>query len=98
MKDSAAKAAAAATAAAPSFKVGRCNVQVAPIKPTLKPNRTKRLKLKRNIMLSTSAFSCKLRHYTKHSQRASKKKVAKVGRCRLTRVEINVGSAWYQRL
>jgi len=39
-------------------------VQVAPIKPTLKPPGTKHLKLKCDIVLSTFAFKFKLRRYT----------------------------------
>jgi hypothetical protein len=34
------------------------------MKPTLKPPGTKRLKLKCDILLSTSAFKSKLHHYT----------------------------------
>jgi len=40
-------------------------VQVDPIKPTLKPPGTKRLKLKRDILLSKSAFKFSLRRYNK---------------------------------
>jgi len=40
-------------------------VQVAPIKPTLKPTGTKRLKLNYDILFSTSAFKFNLRRYTK---------------------------------
>jgi len=40
-------------------------VQVDPIKPKLKPPGTKRLKLKCDIMLSTSAFKFELRLYSK---------------------------------
>ena len=39
-------------------------MQVDPIKPRLKPNGTKRLKLKRNELLSISAFKFNLRRYT----------------------------------
>ena len=39
-------------------------VQVAPIKPKLKPPGTKRLKLKCDILLSTSAFKFNLRRHT----------------------------------
>jgi len=38
-------------------------VQVAPIRPTLKAPRTKRLKLKCDILLSTAAFKSNLRRY-----------------------------------
>jgi len=38
-------------------------VQADPIKPTLKPTGTKRLKLKCDILLSTSAFKYNLRRY-----------------------------------
>jgi len=38
-------------------------VQVDPIKPKLKPPGTKRLKLKCDILLSTSAFKFNLRRY-----------------------------------
>ena len=40
-------------------------VQVDPMKPKLKPPGTKRLKLKCDILLSTSAFKFSLRRYTK---------------------------------
>ena len=40
-------------------------MQVDPIKPTLKPPGTKRLKLKCDSMVSTSAFDFNLRHYIK---------------------------------
>jgi hypothetical protein len=39
-------------------------VQIDPIKPTLKPPGTKRLKLKCDILLSSSAFKSNLHHYT----------------------------------
>ena len=39
-------------------------MQVDPIKPKLKPPGTKRLKLKCDILLSTSAFKFRLRRYT----------------------------------
>ena len=39
-------------------------VQVDPIKPTLKPTGNKRLKLKCDTLLSTSAFKSNLRRYT----------------------------------
>ena len=38
-------------------------MQLDPIKPTLKPRGTKRLKLKYDELLSTSAFKFKLRRY-----------------------------------
>jgi hypothetical protein len=63
-------------------------VQVEPIKPKLKSPGTKHLKLKCDILLSTSAFKFKLRRYSVvnfgwwslllHMQ------TALVGRCRLT--------------
>jgi hypothetical protein len=40
-------------------------VQLDPIKPKLKPPGTKRLKLKRDILLSIFAFKFNLRHYIK---------------------------------
>ena len=40
-------------------------MQVDPIKPKLKPPGTKRLKLKCDVLLSTSAFKFNLRRYTK---------------------------------
>ena len=40
-------------------------MQVAPIKPNLKPPGTKRLKANFDIILSTSAFKSNLRRYTK---------------------------------
>ena len=40
-------------------------MQVDPMKPKLKPPGTKPLKLKCNILLSTSAFNFNLRRYTK---------------------------------
>jgi hypothetical protein len=39
-------------------------VQVDPIKPTLEPTGTKRLKLKCDVLLSTAAFKFDLRRYT----------------------------------
>jgi hypothetical protein len=42
-------------------------VQIDPIKPTLKPSGTKRLKLKSDGLLSTSAFKFSLRRYTEGS-------------------------------
>ena len=63
-------------------------VQVDPIKPTLKPPGTKRLTLKCDILLSTSAFTSNLHHYT--SGRSLKEAIRMVverivvGRCRLT--------------
>ena len=39
-------------------------VQVDPMKPMLKPPGTKHLKLKRDVLLSTSAFTFNLRRYT----------------------------------
>jgi len=43
-------------------------VQADPIKPTLKPTGTKRLKLKCDILLSTSAFKFNLRRYIMGAQ------------------------------
>ena len=43
-------------------------MQVEPIKPTLKPNGTKRLKLQCDILPSTSVFNFNLRRYTKAMQ------------------------------
>jgi len=40
-------------------------VQLDPIKTTLKPTGTQRLKLKCHVLLSTSAFTSSLRRYTK---------------------------------
>ena len=42
-------------------------MQVDPMKPKLKPPGTKRLRLKCDILLSTSAFKFNLRRYTKDS-------------------------------
>jgi len=47
---------------APSTPPGRA-VQVDPIKPTLKPTGTKRLKFNFDELLSTSAFKFNLRRY-----------------------------------
>ena len=44
-------------------------VQVDPIKPTLKPPGTNRLKLKCDILLSNFAFKFNLRRYTKAAAR-----------------------------
>jgi len=44
-------------------------VQVGPIKPKLKPPVSKRLKLKSDILLSTSAFKLNLRRYSEASER-----------------------------
>ena len=38
-------------------------MQIDPIKPTLKPCETKRLKLKHDELLSNFAFECNLRRY-----------------------------------
>jgi hypothetical protein len=64
------------------------------MKPKLKPPGTKRLELKCDILLSTSAFKFNSRRYTKVAKKGDKKgdKKAKavevaepmVGRCRLT--------------
>ena len=45
-------------------------MQVDPIKPTLKAPGTKRLKLKCDILLSTSAFKFNLRRYTEQAASA----------------------------
>jgi hypothetical protein len=45
-------------------------VQVDPIKPTLKPPGTKRLKLEFDVLLSNFAFKLNLRRYTKVQQLA----------------------------
>jgi len=50
-------------AAAPRGTVHGRAVQVDPIKPTLKPPRTKRLKLNHDVLLSTFAFKFILRRY-----------------------------------
>jgi len=46
-------------------------VQVDPIKPTLKPPGTERLKLNCEILLSTSDFKFNLRRYTKEAAAAA---------------------------
>jgi hypothetical protein len=48
-------------------------VQFDPIKPTLEPTGTKRLKLKCNVLLSTSACKLNLRRYTKKRVRKEPK-------------------------
>jgi hypothetical protein len=56
-------------------------VQVDPIKPTLKAHATKRLKLEYGELLSSSAFNCNLRRYTKKLKTKTKDKVtAKMGK------------------
>jgi hypothetical protein len=63
-------------------------VQVDPIKPTLKPAGTKRLKLECDVLLSTSAFKFDLRRYTKAvggPQRLEKTALHLVGQYRLDR-------------
>jgi len=63
-------------------------VQVDPFKPKLKLLGTKRLKLKCDILLSTSAFNFNLRRYTSASYDATIKlwdvEEGKVGWCRFT--------------
>jgi len=66
-------------------------VQVAPIKPKLKPPGNKRLKLKYEILLSTSAFKINLRRYNsaRYVQRCEHYRrdvqmVDMAGRCRLS--------------
>jgi len=69
-------------------------VQVDPLKPKLKPPGTRRLKLKCDTLLSTSAFKFYLRRYTWARSRASSAAAASrtstsarsgtVGWCRLT--------------
>jgi len=44
-------------------------VQVDPTKPKLKPPRTKRLKLKFEVFLSSSAFKFYLRRYTSEADK-----------------------------
>jgi len=57
-------------------------VQVDPIKPTLKPPGTKRLKLKYGELLSKFAFNFSLCRYIKGGLDVAKG--IKVGQCRLT--------------
>jgi hypothetical protein len=45
-------------------------VQIDPMKPMLKPPRTKRLKLKCDILLSSYSFKFNLRRYTSASPRS----------------------------
>jgi len=62
-------------------------VQVDPIRPKLKPPGTTRLKLRCDMLLSTSAFKSNLRRYTKAltvRKAAPREHIVKVGRCRLT--------------
>jgi hypothetical protein len=63
-------------------------VQVDPIKPKLKPPGTKRLKLKCDILLSTSAFKFNLRRYNQEAIEYCKNQLLdpqyKVGPCRLS--------------
>jgi hypothetical protein len=59
-------------------------VQVDPIKPTLKPTGTRRLNLKCDILLSTSAFKFNLGRYTMAHQYDRDVATTAVGRCRLT--------------
>jgi hypothetical protein len=64
-------------------------VQVDPIRPTLKPTGTKRLKLNCDVLLSTSAFEFNLRRYSLECDDrgccvCSTACHGKVGRCRLT--------------
>jgi hypothetical protein len=47
-------------------------VQVNPIKPKLKPLRTERLKLTYENLLSSFAFKCNLRRYSKAEQGAGR--------------------------
>jgi len=49
-------------------------VQVDPMTPKLKPPGTKRLRLKCDIPLSTSAFKLNLRRYSMETERAKKEK------------------------
>ena len=50
-------------------------MQVDPIKPKLKPPRTKRLKLNCDILLSTSTFKFNLRRYTTDAIAATRRKL-----------------------
>ena len=72
-------------------------MQVAPIKPKLKPPETNRLKLKCDILLRTSAFKFNLRRYTMASEQSQtlfeaafvqnevdQAALVQAGRCRLT--------------
>ena len=65
-------------------------MQVDPMKPKLKPPGTKRLRLKCDILLSTSAFKFNLRRYTEVSSTIefaaydASYEAKVVGRCRLT--------------
>ena len=59
---------AACKAVVADYCLGRA-VQVDPMKPKLKPPGTNRLKLKCDILLSTSAFKVNLRRYTWASAR-----------------------------
>jgi len=64
-------------------------VQADPIKPTLEPPVTKRLKQKHDEALSSFAFKFNLRRYTKgltpeEEEEKRRKDRAKVGQCRLT--------------
>jgi hypothetical protein len=54
-------------------------VQLDPVKPTLKPTGAKRLKLKCDVLLSTSAFRLNLRRYIVVVSRSP----PTVGRCSL---------------
>ena len=49
-------------------------MQVDPVKPTLQPTGTKRLKLKCDVLLSSFAFGFNLRRYIKGMKRKEKKK------------------------
>jgi hypothetical protein len=66
----AATTAATAAATAP----GRA-VQVHPIKPTLKPTGTKRLKLKCDVLLSTSAFNLNVCRYNQEQLMAQQQQL-----------------------
>jgi hypothetical protein len=57
-------------------------VQVDPIKPTLKPSGTKRLKLKHDELLSNLAFEFKLRRYSLETMHNFEN--VPVGRCRFS--------------
>jgi len=73
-------------------------VQVDPIKPTLKPTGTKRLKLKHNQLLSNFAFKFNMRRYDE-AGRPGRRAGGVSGRHQgsAEQVETCVERAWFQR-
>ena len=68
-------------------------MQVDPIKPKIKPPGTKRLKLKCDIPLSTSAFKFVLRRYTKAAAAAGGMTKAEKMAAAMAKIELGLAAA-----